>query len=146
MAAEKKATATKKDIAKALVAKEEVKKTEAVKTEAPKVEEKVEAPKKEAAPKKAAAPKKEAAPKKAAAPKKEAAPKKAAAKTESNKVVIQFAGKEWAAKDLLQSAQDVWTYDMGKKVEDFKNVELYVKPEDNTVYFVVGDEKGSFSM
>ena len=36
-------------------------------------------------------------------------------------------------------------YDMKKKVDDIKSINLYVKPEESQVYFVVNDkEAGSF--
>ena len=70
------------------------------------------AEKKAAAPKKAAPAKKEAAPK-AAPEKKEAAPKKAVAKKPAarkevkSSVVIEFAGKQIVAKDVLEAAKTV---------------------------------------
>lgn len=110
--------------------KETVKKTPAKKTAA----------KKEAAPKKEAAVKKEAAPKKATTAKKTT--KKAAVQEVVN---FQFSGKSYTPDDLLKSCKDVWKYDLGGKEEDIKSIELYVKPEENTTYYVINDEiTGSF--
>ena len=75
------------------------------------------------------------------------APAKKAAKTVAAKatVFVQFAGKSFSQDELVKIAQDVWQYDMNMKAEDFKTVEIYVKPEDNTAYFVVnGEFPGSF--
>lgn len=145
---------------KKTVAKEEVKATAAkaeVKVEAPKAEVK-EAPKaeKKVAPKaeKKVAPKaeKKAAPKaeKKVAPKAEA---KTAAKAPAKKaevkstIAVQFDGKEYSNEKLVEIAQDVWKYDMEKKAEDFKSVELYVNFDEKKVYFVVnGKEEGSFAI
>lgn len=126
-----------------------------------KTEVKAAAPVKEAEVKKAApaakaekkapakkAPAKKTAEKKAAAPAAKTAEKKApvkkAAKVEEI-VNFQFSGKSYTPDDLMKIFKDVWKYDMNGREEDIKNVELYVKPEENTTYFVVnGSITGSF--
>lgn len=96
---------------------------------------------------KAAAKKAAKAPaKKTAAAKKEPAnaaePRKKAVK---ESVSIQFSGKSYTPDDLLKSCKDVWKYDLGGKEEDIKSIELYVKPEENTTYYVInGEVTGSF--
>ena len=136
--------ATAKVIAKAApaktveVKKEEVK--EAVKAAAPAAE--VKAPEKAAPAKKAAAEKK--APAKKAAAEKKAPAKKAAVKVQES-VNFQFSGKSYTDADLLKICRDVWKYDLNGKEEDLKTVELYVKPEENTTYYVInGSITGSF--
>lgn len=94
------------------------------------------------------APAKKTAEKKAAAPSAKTAEKKApvkkAAKVEET-VNFQFSGKSYTPDDLMKIFKDVWKYDMNGREEDIKNVELYVKPEENTTYFVVnGSITGSF--
>lgn len=117
--------------------KDVVEKTAPVKAEEVKAEVKAEV-KKEAVKKETV--KKETA-KKAPAEKKACA-KKAEVKSALH---VQYGGKSLAEADLVKMAQDVWQYDMGMKAEDFKTVELYVKPEENVTYFVVNDEfTGSF--
>lgn len=157
MAEVKKATA--KVIAKVPPVKEEkAVEVKAEVKEAPKAE--VKAPAKEAAVKKApvkkeaakkAPAKKEAAAKKAPAKKapvkKETAAKKAPAKKAVIKETVnfQFRGKSYTPEDLLNICKDVWKYDLNGKEEDFKSVELYVKPEENTTYYVInGNITGSF--
>ena len=90
--------------------------------------------------------KKAAAEKKAPAAKKPAAPKKAEKKVEVKETVnFQFRGKSYTPEDLLNICKDVWKYDLNGKEEDFKSVELYVKPEENTTYYVInGNITGSF--
>ena len=62
-------------------------------------------------------------------------------------VVLQFGGKEYTREDLVKIAKDVWKYDLKRKVGDFKSVELYVKPEESVVYYVInGDVEGSFTI
>lgn len=93
------------------------------------------------------APAKKAEVKKAAAPaakEEKKAPVKKAAKVEET-VNFQFSGKSYTPDDLMKIFRDVWKYDMNGREEDIRNVELYVKPEENTTYFVVnGSITGSF--
>lgn len=71
-----------------------------------------------------------------------------AAKAEVKESVhIQFSGKSYAAEDLVKIARDVWKFDLNQEEKDFKSVELYVKPEENVVYYVINDDvKGSFNI
>ena len=60
---------------------------------------------------------------------------------------VQFSGKTYSTEELVKIAKDVWKYDLKKKVGDFKDVELYVKPEESIVYYVInGEEKGHFAI
>ena len=128
------------DVKKATVKKPVAKKVEAPKAEAAKVEAvKVEAPKAE---KKVEAPKAEKKVEKKAATVKEPAAKKVEVK---NTVHVQFAGKSYSQDDLVKMVKDVWKYDLKQKASDFKSVELYVKPEESIVYYVINKEfTGSF--
>jgi hypothetical protein len=134
-----------KAVAKAVTPAAPVK-TEAVKKEAAKKEEPKTAAKKETVKKEA--PKKEAVKevvKKEAAPKtaKKAPAKNAELKSELH---IQFGGKSYSEEDLLNIAKDVWKYDLNKKPEELASVELYVKTEENKVYYVMNEETGSFDI
>lgn len=132
---------TKKETVKAEVKTTPAKEVKPVEGKASEVKAEVkEAPKAET--KKAAkAPAKKTAAKKEAAPKKEAVKKTVV--TEA--VNFQFRGKSYTPDDLLKSCRDVWKYDLGGKEEDLKSIELYVKPEENTTYYVInGDVTGSF--
>ncbi len=138
--------ATKKT-ATATTAKVEAPKTASVKTTAAPAEvketAKVETVKKEAVKKetvKKETVKKETA--KKAAPAKKTAAKKAELKSELH---IQFEGKSYSQDDLMKMAKDVWKYDLKQKVGELASVELYVKPEENMVYYVMNKEfTGSF--
>ncbi|MBP3217311.1 MAG: hypothetical protein J6M46_02950 [Lachnospiraceae bacterium] len=127
---------------------EEPKKVEEKKEMAAKKAEVKETVKKEA-PVKAAAEKKAPA-KKAAAPKaaaeKKAPAKKAEAKKAETSISVQFAGKNYTTEDFVKSAQDVWQYDLHNAVADIKTMELYVKPEESVVYFVINGVAGSFQI
>ena len=129
--AEKKAVAVKAEEKKAVpaVKAEEKKAVPAVKAEEKKAVPAVKAEEKKAVP----AAKAE---KKAPAAKAE---KKAPAAKAAAEVVLQWNGNDYTYDRLLQSAKDVWQYDQGKNVADFKKAVIYVKPEEGKAYVVVND-------
>ena len=89
---------------------------------------------------------KEAAPK---AVEQKATVEKAETKTAAVKenITIQFAGKEYTTEQLVKIAKDVWEFDLKKDPADFKEVQLYVKPEEAKAYYVInGTETGSFEI
>lgn len=67
------------------------------------------------------------------------AEKKAPAAKAAAEVVLQWNGNDYTYDRLLQSAKDVWQYDQGKNVADFKKAVIYVKPEEGKAYVVVND-------
>ena len=144
MAEVKKATA--KVVAKVQAEEKKVEvKTAEVKAPEVKAEVKKEAVKKTPAAKKAPAKKAPAAKKetvKKETVKKAPAAKKPVVKEEVN---FQFSGKSYTSEDLIRITRDVWKYDLNGKEEDIQSIELYVKPEENTAYYVInGDVTGSF--
>ena len=92
----------------------------------------------------------------------EAAVKKTAAKTTAKKtttartrkaaavketISIQFAGKDYTTEQLVKIAKDVWEFDLKKDPAEFKEVQLFVKPEEAKAYYVInGTESGSFEI
>ena len=139
-----KAIETKKDTTKKLETKA------GVLVDTPAAEEKKAAAKtaaKKTTAKKATAAKTTAA-KKTAAKKttttKKAAAKKAEIKTE---MYLQFSGKEYSQEEILQKVKDIWTYDLHQNVDDIKDVQLYLKPEESAAYYVVnGVESGKVDL
>lgn len=90
---------------------------------------------------------KKTAEKKAPAAKKTAEKKETVKRRAKNSITLEWAGRSLTEDSLVQSAKDVWVYDLGRDVKDFKSVELYIKPEDQAVYYVInGDVKGSFGL
>lgn len=60
---------------------------------------------------------------------------------------IQFSDRDYAEEDLFQTAKDVWTHDLGRNMEDLESIDLYVKPEESKVYYVMnGKETGDFDI
>jgi len=83
------------------------------------------------------------------APAKKAAAKKTTAKKAELKstLCVQFDGKSYSQEELVKIAKDVWKYDLKQKAGDLTSVELYVKPEESMVYYVMNDAyTGSFSI
>lgn len=78
------------------------------------------------------------------------APAKAAAKSSvslKTSLSVQYQGKDFSSDDLFNAAKDVWSKDTGKKIADLKSLDLYVKPEENKVYYVAnGNELGSYDL
>lgn len=135
--------ATKKVTAKPVVkATEAAVKTTAPKTEEKKTEVKTAEKKAEVTP----VEKKEVKPAEKKPVAKKASAKKTVKKAElKSAVYVQFAGKSYAQEDLIKIAKDVWKYDLKQKAGDLTSVELYVKPEESMVYYVMNKEfTGSF--
>ncbi len=71
-----------------------------------------------------------------------AAPRAAKVKTS---IALQFHGNELTEADLVEKAKQLWA--AAGKTEAIKELNLYVKPEDNAVYCVVnGETMGSFEI
>lgn len=57
---------------------------------------------------------------------------------------MEFQGKQLDEKELVASAKKIWV-ENGNKAADLKSLKLYIKPEENTAYYVFNDEvTGSF--
>ena len=100
-----------------------------------KAEDKAAAP---AAEKKTSA--KKPAAKKAAAPKKAAEKKTTAKAAASENVYVEYLGAQITSQDLIKKAKSA------SGVKSPKVVNVYVKPEDNMVYYVVDNNAGSFPL
>ena len=80
---------------------------------------------------------------KAKAPVRRAAAKKAPTVS----VKLEFNNKSYTREDVVNSATDVWVHDIGRPAADLKEIELYVKPEEEKVYYIFnGDISGSFNI
>lgn len=99
---------------------------------------------------------KKAPAKKAASQKEAKAPKDTGVKTTrgavkreeaKTSVQIQYAGKAYGLEELEKAAREIWKGELKQKVGDLKSIELYMKPEENKVYYVMNKEfKGSFDI
>ena len=63
--------------------------------------------------------------------------KKAATKKEmKTSLFVEYADKQFADKDIIAAVKKAWTK-AGHKIGEIKTMELYVKPEDDAVYYVI---------
>ena len=83
---------------------------------------------------------KKAAPAKKAAAKKTTEKKAAAPKKVTENVFVQYMGSEITSADLIAKAKEL------SGVASPKTVNVYVKPEENKVYYVVDNNAGSFDL
>ncbi len=72
----------------------------------------------------------------------------AAKKSSKANIVLQYGDRSISYDELIQNMKNKWTYDYKKQVSDLKDMELYVKPEEDRVYYVIneGEENGSFGL
>ena len=94
--------------------------------------------KKVQAPKKAEAPKKEAVKKEAV--KKDQEPKKA--KIGRKEIFIQFGNREIGAADIQKKIEQAYLAE-GHKMKAEDDVKVYVKPEENMMYYVINEDYAS---
>ena len=75
------------------------------------------------------------------AAKKPAAKKTAAKKTSAKKdikvkAIVEYYGKRVEEKEIIASVKKAWTKS-GRKVGEIKSIDLYIKPEEGAVYYVI---------
>ena len=75
------------------------------------------------------------------AAKKSAAKKTAAKKTPAKKdikvkAIVEYYGKQVEEKEIIASVKKAWTKS-GRKVGEIKSIDLYIKPEEGAVYYVI---------
>ena len=62
---------------------------------------------------------------------------------------VEFAGNQIESKEVIAKAKKVWVDAVNKdlKVKYLKTMDLYLKPEENAVYYVFNEEEsGSFPL
>ena len=80
------------------------------------------------------------------APAKPAARKTAKRPEIKTEISVQYMGKDISGKDMVAMVKKDWTGKMNK-IGDIKTMELYVKVEENMVYYVInGSETGSVAI
>ena len=58
-------------------------------------------------------------------------------------IFVEYKGKQVEDKAIVAAVKKAWT-ESGNKVGDMKTVELYIKPEESAVYYVINEkESGS---
>lgn len=60
---------------------------------------------------------------------------------------LEYGANHIESKEIIAAAKKVWVGEGNRKVKDLLKLDLYVKPEENAVYYVFNDEeKGSFPL
>ena len=58
---------------------------------------------------------------------------------------VEYYGRQVSEADVIAMAKKIWA-DAGNKAADLKDIKLYIKPEDDRIYYVFNNtESGSFS-
>ena len=65
-------------------------------------------------------------------------------------IILEYAEKDYADTDIFAKARDAWKK-AGNKKADLRTMDMYIKPEENQVYFVGNASKkdecsGSFAL
>ena len=62
------------------------------------------------------------------------------------KTFVEYNGKQVEEKEIIANIKKVWV-EAGNKVGDIKTLDLYIKPEESAVYYVINEkESGSIEM
>ena len=60
--------------------------------------------------------------------------------------IVEHYGKQISEQDIIENVKRAWT-NSGKAEKDIKSMELYIKPEENAVYYVVNEtETGAVAL
>ena len=72
----------------------------------------------------------------------------AAKKGSKANIVLQYGDRSISYDELVQNMKNKWIYDYKREIYDLKEMELYVKPEEDRVYYVINEseENGSFGL
>ncbi len=57
-------------------------------------------------------------------------------KTMKTTLFVEYCGKQVEDKTMIAAAKKAWT-SAGHKIADIKTIELYVKPEEAAIYYVI---------
>ena len=61
-------------------------------------------------------------------------------------ISLQYNGLEWTTDVLTERAVVAWAAEHSQKKTAAKDIKLYVKPEENMVYYVINGDSGSFAL
>lgn len=72
----------------------------------------------------------------------------AAKKSSKANIVLQYGDRSISYDELVQNMKNKWIYDYKREISDLKEMELYVKPEEDRIYYVINEseENGSFGL
>ena len=53
-------------------------------------------------------------------------------------IFVEYCGKQTEDKTMIVAVKKAWT-DAGNKVGDIKTMQLYIKPEEDAVYYIINE-------
>ena len=96
---------------------------------------------------KKAAQKKETAEKKAKAKRVNAEKKAAAKNRKPTNIVLQYGDRSVNYRSVVENARRIWKEEHKRKASEMLSLDLYIKPEENRVYYVInGEIAGDFAL
>lgn len=61
-------------------------------------------------------------------------------------LVVQYENLEVDERSVINTIKELWS-SQGKKLKDLKDLQLYIKPQERTVYYVINcEETGSIAL
>lgn len=63
--------------------------------------------------------------------------KKKAAEEKKTTLVLQYYGREYTDAEIIEKVKEAYVAESGKKLATIKELNVYVKPEENAAYYVV---------
>lgn len=62
------------------------------------------------------------------------------------KLFIEYAGNQVNDRELITAVKNAWT-DTGRKINEITSMDLYIKPEESAVYYVINQtESGKVNL
>lgn len=55
-------------------------------------------------------------------------------------VYLQYMGSECSTEEILSRVKQIWTKELGRKAEEMKSINIYLKPEEMAAYYVINGE------
>ena len=71
-----------------------------------------------------------------------------AAKKKDAAVILQYGDKSVSYDEIVNHMKNVWKSELKRDAKEMKSMSLYVKPEEDRVYYVINDDEviGSFEL
>lgn len=60
-------------------------------------------------------------------------------KTLKTSFFIQHEGREVEDKEIIAKIKETWVSELGNKISDMKTLTTYIKPEEQSIYYVIND-------
>lgn len=54
-------------------------------------------------------------------------------------VFVEYQGLQVEEKEIIAKVKELWVSE-GNKIKDIKDLNLYIKPEENAAYYVINDD------